>query len=68
MKHKIIKLVTRYYRDNKQRSAIVTWADGATTEGAAYMYHGVMLPAGEHMGALFDRGIREGLTVEREVW
>lgn len=68
MRHKIAKLITRYYSDNKQHSAIVEWSDGATTTGAAYLYHGLALPAGEHMGALFDRGIREGLTVERQVW
>lgn len=36
--------------------------------GSAYLYHGMALPTGEHMGALFDRGIREGLAVERQVW
>lgn len=70
MRHplRIVKAYTRHYRDNDARTAIVEWSDGSHTEGAAYLYHGLMLPRGEHMGALFDRAIRDGLTIGKEVW
>lgn len=65
---KIVKVLIRHYSDNGQNSSIVEWGDGSRTEGAAVDYHGVLIPVGIHMGALFDRAIREGLTVERQVW
>jgi hypothetical protein len=65
---KIVKAYTRHYRDNDARKAYVEWADGSRTEGEADLYHGLMVPRGAHMGALFDRAIREGLPVTREVW
>ena len=68
MRISIKKIYTRHYRDNDQLMAYVEWSTGSRTEGAAEMYHGVAIPSSAHMGALFDRGIREGLTVEREVW
>ena len=64
----IVKVYTRYYRDSDQLTAYVEWANGSRTEGAAEMYHGLAVPSGEHMGALFDAAIRKGLTVTREVW
>lgn len=66
--HGIKRAYTRHYRDNGQLVAYVEWADGSRTEGEAYLYYGKALPEGEHMGALFDRAIREGLTVTHEVW
>lgn len=66
--HTIKKAYTRYYRDNKQRCAYIEWSNGSRTEGKAEMYYGLPVPVGEHMGALFDRALREGLTIEREVW
>ncbi len=68
MSQGIEKVYTRYYRDNRQLTAYVEWADGSRTEGPAEMYHGLAIPSGTHMGALFDRAIREGLTVERQIW
>lgn len=65
---KIAKIVIRHYRDSGQNVSIVEWANGSTTQGAAYLYNGLLLPEGTHMGALFDRGLREGLTVERQAW
>lgn len=65
---KIVKAYTRYYRDSGQRTAYIEWSDGSRTEGPAQLYHGLPIPLGERMGALFDRAIRMGLTVERETW
>lgn len=64
----IKRIYTRHYRDNDQLMAYVDWANGTRTEGAAGDYHGVVVPLGTHMGVLFDRALREGLTIEREVW
>lgn len=64
----IVAVYTRYYRDNKQLSAYVEWSDSSCTESKAEMYHGIPIPVGEHMGALFDRALRDGLTIGREVW
>lgn len=63
----IVAAYTRYYNDNKQLKSYVEWSDGACTEGEAWMYHGIPIAAG-HMGALFDRALRDGLTIGREVW
>lgn len=65
---KITKAYTRYYTDNGNLASIVEWSDGSHTEGGAYLYHGMVLPSGEHMGALFDRALRDGLTIGREKW
>lgn len=65
---RIKRVYTRYYRDNGQRSCFVEWADGSLTEGRAEDYHGVLIPVGTHMGTLFDRALREGLPIGREVW
>lgn len=67
-RHSIKRIYTRQYRDNGALRSYVDWSDGSRTEGEAERYHGLLVPHGAHMGALFDRGIREGLTVEREVW
>lgn len=65
-KRKITRAYTRYYGDNKQTKAYVVWSDGSRTEGDARSYNRV--PIGSHMQALFDRALREGLTIERETW
>jgi hypothetical protein len=65
---KITKVYTRHYRDNDTLKAYVEWNDGSRTEGEAENYHGLAIPCGEHMGALFDRAIHEGLTVDRQTW
>lgn len=65
---KIVKAYTRHYRDNDSLKAYVEWSDGARTKGDAHRYHGLVLPSGIHMGALFDRAIRDGITIRREVW
>lgn len=64
----IQRVYTRYYSDNGQLSAYVDWNDGACTQGEAELYNGVRIPCGVHMGALFDRAINSGLTVEHETW
>lgn len=66
--NKIIRVYTRHYRDNDQRTCYVEWADGSRTEGPAEDYHGVLVPVSAHMGALFDRALATGLTIDREVW
>lgn len=65
---KIKRAYTIHYRDNDSLVAYVEWANGSRTEGEAEDYHGVTVPSSEGMGALFDRAIREGLTIEHEVW
>lgn len=65
---KIIRAYTRHYRDNDQLTAYVEWSDGGRTEGEAELYHGVRVPCGEHMGALFDAALRQGHTIQRETW
>lgn len=64
----IVAAYTRYYRDNKSHKSIVEWSDGSRTQGEAMLYHGIPIPVGEHMGALFDAALRDGLTIGREVW
>lgn len=70
----IIRAYTRVYRDNGQVMAYVEFKDKRSTggigriEGAAYDYHGVIVPEGTHMGALFERAIREGHQIGRQVW
>lgn len=64
----ILAAYTRYYRDNKQLKSYVEWSDGARTEGDAMLYYGIPIPVGDHMGALFDAALRNGLTIGREVW
>jgi hypothetical protein len=64
----IARAYTRHYRDNGDLKSYVEWSDGSRTEGDATLYHGVRIPAGTHMGALFDRAIRSGLTVQHETW
>ncbi len=66
--NQISRVYTRHYRDNDALCAYIDWADGSRTEGSAKLYHGVRIPDGLHMGALFDRALREGLTVEHETW
>ena len=65
---KIVKAYTRYYSDNRQLTAYVEWENGSRTEGPAENYHGIPIPIGTHMGQLFDRALREGLTIGRERW
>lgn len=64
----ITRAYTCHYRDNDSRMAYVEWSDGSRTEGSANLYHGIMIPVGAHMGALFDRALRDGLTIGKEVW
>lgn len=66
--NKIVRVYTRHYRDNDSTKAYVEWTDGSRTEGEAEDYHGVLVPVGPHMGALFDRALANGLTIGREVW
>lgn len=68
MIREIKRAYTRLYRDNGQLKAYVEWEDGSRTEGDAEQYHGIRVPRGAHMGALFDRAIREGKTIEHETW
>lgn len=65
---KITAAYTRQYRDNGQLKAYVEWADGSRTEGEAELYHGKRVPKGDHMGALFDRAMRDGITIRHETW
>lgn len=64
----ILAAYTRRYRDNNTLKSYVEWSNGARTEGDAMMYCGVPIPVGEHMGALFERALREGLTIGKEGW
>lgn len=64
----ITKAYTTHYRDNDQRTCYVEWADGSRTEGPAEDFNGVLVPIGVHMGLLFDRALRDGLTIERQTW
>ena len=64
----IKRAYTRYYRDNGDLKAYVEWKGGGRTEGDAELYHGKRIPSGAHMGALFDRAIACGLTIEHETW
>lgn len=61
----ITRIYIRHYSDNGQTMAYVEWSDGSRTEGHVKDATGAL---GIHMQALFDRGIREGLTIERETW
>ncbi len=67
---KITKAYTRHYRDNGQTTAYVEWIDrkgqAGRTEGPAHSYNRV--PIGNHMYALFQRALREGVKIERETW
>lgn len=65
-RNKIVRVFTRKYHDNGQCTAYVEWSDGSRTEGAARSYN--RMPIGKHMVALFERAIREGLTIGREDW
>jgi hypothetical protein len=67
-KYKIIRAYTRRYRDTGQVKAYVEWSDGSRTEGDAYNFRGLFLPEGTHMGALFDRALRDGLAIEHDDW
>lgn len=60
--------ILRHYRDNAQCASYIEWSNGSRTEGAAEYYHGILVPVGAHMGALFDRAIREGVQIKREKW
>lgn len=62
----ILRVYTRRYSDSGQCTAYVEWSDGSRTEGPARNYNQV--PIGEHMRALFERALREGLTIGRETW
>ncbi len=65
-RNKITRAYTRRYSDTGHVMAYVEWADGSRTEGKARHYNAV--PIGPHMQALFDRALRDGLTIERETW
>lgn len=64
----IVKAYIRHYRDSGQRKSYIEWSNGARVEGDAMLYHGIPIPVGEHMVALFDRALRDGLTIGRETW
>ena len=66
MRNKITRIYTRRYTDNGQCTAYVDWSDGSRTEGEARNYN--QLPISTHMRALFERGLRDGLKIERETW
>ena len=66
--NQIARVYTRHYRDNDSLRAYVEWGDGSRTEGKAEIYHGGRVPVGAHMGALFDRALRDGLSVTHETW
>lgn len=68
MAYKMKRVFTRHYTDNDKRACYVEWTDGSRTEAPAENYHGVLVPVGAHMGALFDRALAQGLTIEREIW
>lgn len=57
--HTIKRIYVRTYTDTGQEIAGVEWSNGACTQGALH---------NPHMLALFARGEREGLTIERETW
>lgn len=74
---KIVKAYTRHYCDNGHTGAYVEWEDGSCTEGDAVempdtkisRFGGrTTMPVGVHMQSLFNRAIREGLTIGRERW
>lgn len=67
-KYQIKSATLRRYSDTGQLQSQIEWGDGSTTVGGAEMYHGLMIPSGVHMGALFDRAIREGAAIKRETW
>lgn len=70
----ITRAYTRHYRDNGQLTAYVEFKDRRSSsgtgriEGPAYEYHGVPIPEGAQMSALFDRAIAAGFTIEHETW
>lgn len=68
MAAKIKRIYTRRYHDTGQCTAYVDWANGVRTEGAAEDYHGILLPKGVHLGAVFDRALNDGLKLEHEEW
>ena len=68
MSRSIRRIYTCRYSDTGQLKAYVEWADGARTEGEAELYHGVPIPVGTHMGALFDAGLAAGLVPEHQTW
>ena len=64
----ITRIYTRQFSDTGQAMAYVEWIDhkgrNGTTEGPARHYN--LVPIGTHMQALFDRALRQGLTIGRE--
>ena len=73
---KINRIYVRRYRDNGQITAYVDWIDTAgragRTEANPAMFarsrrHWIFT-FGTHMHALFERGRREGLRLQRETW
>lgn len=70
-----VRIYVRRYRDNGQVLAYVDWADGSRTEATADKTRHwqsnrtwVTFEFGMHMHALFARGKRLGLKLERETW
>jgi hypothetical protein len=59
----IVRAYVRHYSDSGQSIAYVEWLD---TKGKSGTTGGN--PDNPHMVALFDRAIREGLTIETETW
>lgn len=74
---RVTRMFIRRYSDNGQTVAYVEWLDRrgkpGRTEGTPQRIpsrHGrpETWTFGEHMHALFGRGRREGLTLQRETW
>lgn len=61
---KIDRLIVRTYRDNGQTVAYVHWTDNHGRHGRTESSQ----PNSSHIRALFDRGERQGLTPEFQVW
>ena len=77
MKDGISRFYIRHYRDSGQTVAYCEWTDGARTEGQMTTYHAeggfgdcclFDNKFGIHMTQLAMRAIRDGLTIETEVW
>jgi hypothetical protein len=66
---KITKAYTRTYSDNHSRVATVEWIDDEGTKGSTsqtYSLKGRRSVLGTHMGQLFQRAQREGVTIEHD--
>jgi hypothetical protein len=59
----------RYYRDNRQLSAIIDWSDGSQTVGngkfkpSCFLLRRTSIEFGTHMDQLLQRAEREGIAI-----